>query len=129
MDIQRIAAAALAGAAAVPLAPAAAKDGSGHGIKSGSCTDGSTWTLEAKSDDGRLEVEFEVDQNRNGVAWKVTIRKGGRVVARGTRTTRAPSGSFAFRRKIAGSPGDRITARATRAGATCRGSVVAARGT
>ena len=33
----------------------------------GSCSGGSTAKLKVKHDDGRLETEFEVDQNRNGV--------------------------------------------------------------
>ena len=39
----------------------------------GSCTAGSSAKLKAKPDDGRLEAEFEVDQNRNGVTWRVVI--------------------------------------------------------
>ena len=41
------------------------------------CTDGSTAKLKVKPDNGRLETEFEVDQNRNGVTWKVTITRNG----------------------------------------------------
>jgi len=67
-------------------------------------------------------VEFEVDQNRNRVPWKVTLRRNGARVASFTATTRAPSGSFEARRVIArGTQADRITAIATRAsGETCR---------
>ena len=46
---------------------------------SGSCTAGSSAKLKAKPDDGRLEAEFEVDQNRNGVTWRVVIRRNGAV--------------------------------------------------
>src|SRR5215218_7147597 len=46
----------------------------------GTCTDGSTAKLKAKPDDGRLEVELEVDQNRNGVTWTVRIRRDGNLV-------------------------------------------------
>jgi hypothetical protein len=127
MNLHRITAlAALTGAAAIPVSGAAAKNGNdGRVVKRGSCSDGSTWKLKVKPDDTRLEVEFEVDQNRNGVPWKVTLRNDGAVVASGTRTTRAPSGSFSFERRVAGGTGDRISARATRAGETCRGSVTA----
>ena len=117
---------ALAAAASLAAAPALAKDGDGRVIKRGACSDGSTWKLKVKPDDGRMEVEFEVDQNVNGVPWKVTIRNGDTVVARGTKTTRAPSGSFSFERKVTGASGDTFTARATRDGETCRGSVTAA---
>ena len=36
-------------------------------IRSGGCDNSSaTWKLKAQSDDGRIEVEFEVDSNRGG---------------------------------------------------------------
>ena len=87
----------------------------------GSCTDGSTAKLKAKPDDGRLEVEFEVDQNRNGVKWEVRIRRDGVLVVRRNATTHAPSGSFSVERKIANPAGsDRISAVATSpSGETC----------
>jgi hypothetical protein len=65
-------------------------------------------------------VEFEVDQNRVGVAWRVVVRQNGAVVSRVTKITRAPSGSFEARkvaRDAAGS--DRFVATATRGGETC----------
>jgi hypothetical protein len=86
----------------------------------GSCTGGSTAKLKAKPDDGRLEVEFEVDQNRNGVPWTVVLTRDGTRVARDTRVTRAPSGSFSLRKLVANPAGaDVIRAVATRRGETC----------
>jgi hypothetical protein len=80
----------------------------------GSCTGGSSAKLKAKPDDGRLEAEFEVDQNRNGVTWRVVIRRNGATAVTTKSTTRAPSGSFSVERRITdGSGSDRITARAT----------------
>ena len=80
----------------------------------GSCTGGSSAKLKAKPDDGRLETEFEVDQNRNGVTWRVVIRRNGATTVTTQATTRAPSGSFSVERRITdGSGSDRITARAT----------------
>ena len=109
-------------------APASAKDGGddndGRVIKRGDCSGASNWKLKAKPDDGGLEVEFEVDQNRNGVRWNVALRRNGKTVSRGTRTTRAPSGSFDFERTIGNPRGtDTISAAATRAGETCRASL------
>jgi hypothetical protein len=79
----------------------------------GSCTGGSTAKLKVKHDDGRLETEFEVDQNRNGVQWTVRLRREGKLVVKTNATTSAPSGSFSVERKIADPAGsDRITARA-----------------
>jgi hypothetical protein len=81
---------------------------------SGTCSAGSTVELKAKPDDGRLETELEVDQNRNGVTWRVTIRRNGSPAVTTRATTRAPSGSFSVERRIAdGAGSDRITARAT----------------
>lgn len=80
----------------------------------GSCTDGSTSKLKVKADDGRLEVEFEVDQNRNGVTWAIGINRNRAPVVRTHATTRGPSGSFEVERKIGNPAGsDRISARAT----------------
>lgn len=89
------------------------------------CTGNASAKIKAKHDDGRIEVEFDVDQNRNGVRWNVSIRRNGARVVSTTATTRAPSGSFSVERKIANRAGtDRITARArTSSGQVCTGSV------
>ena len=87
---------------------------------------GANWKLKAKHDDGRVETEFEVDQNVNGRRWNVVIRQNGVVVFRGARVTRAPSGSFSVNRRIANAAGrDRIvaTARSVVGGGVCRGVV------
>lgn len=91
----------------------------------GTCTDGSSVKLKAKPDDGRLEVELEVDQNRNGVTWQVRVRRDGVLVVRRSATTHAPSGSFSVERKIANPAGsDRIAARATSpSGEVCTASL------
>jgi hypothetical protein len=99
--------------AALAVAPlASAKNGPGVRVQ-GSCTGSSTAKLKVKSEDGRTEVEFEVDQNRNGVPWNVTLRRNGSRVVSTTATTHAPSGSFSLRRVIAGVHGN-IVAVATR---------------
>ena len=95
-------------------------------LKRGKCSVNSTWKLKAKNDDGRIETEFEVDQNRVGKRWRVTIFRNGSKVFSGIRTTRAPSGSFEARRLLAGTAGtDRIVAkaRALDSGETCRGAL------
>jgi hypothetical protein len=63
----------------------------------GTCTGSATSKIKLSAEDGGIEVEFEVDQNRNGVPWRVTLAQNGRTVARLTRVTRAPSGSFEAR--------------------------------
>lgn len=131
--MQKLTITALAAAAAtalLALAPAglAAADKDGDDVlKQGRCSAGTTWKLKASADDGRIETEFEVDQNRVGRRWRVTLSRGGSVVFRGTRTTVAPSGSFEVRRLLASSAGSsRISAVATAVsgGETCRASIV-----
>jgi hypothetical protein len=104
----------------------AASNKGGKGITvRGKCSAGSVWTLKAKADDGRLETEFEVDQNRVGKRWRVTITRNGANVFRGIRTTVAPSGSFSVHRLLAPAASNRIvaTARALRGGETCRAAL------
>jgi hypothetical protein len=66
----------------------------------GKCSGSSSSELKAKPDDGRLEVEFEVDQNKSGQEWRVKIKDNSELVFRDTATTRGPSGSFSVERKI-----------------------------
>jgi hypothetical protein len=66
-------------------------------IRRGACTGVSDWKLKLSEENGRIEVEYEVDQNRVGDAWRVRIRHDGDLVFRGTRTTRGASGSFEVR--------------------------------
>ena len=83
-------------AAALATAPAGvAKDGDVRVV--GTCTKASTSKLKLSDEDGRIEVELEVDQNRNGVRWNVVLQQNGRRIARLTRVTRGPSGSFEVR--------------------------------
>ena len=104
----------LAATALIPAA-ASAKGGNDRDKRvTGRCTGHSTAKLKVKPDDGRLEAEFEVDQNRNGVRWKVTLRRNGAVAVRTSARTKAPSGSFSVERRLAdGAGSDRISARAT----------------
>src|SRR5687767_10141272 len=74
---------ALATMVAAPAYAASDDDSSGPGkggnddrglvIKTGRCTDGSLWKLKLHHDDGLVEAEFEVDQNRIGRRWRVTM--------------------------------------------------------
>ena len=95
---------------ATPIA--SAKDGDVR--VAGICTKASTSKLKLSAENGRIEVEFEVDQNRNGVRWVVGVTQNSRKVFAGTRVTKAPSGSFGARllaRNTAGT--DRFVAKAT----------------
>lgn len=89
-----------------------AKDG--DVLVAGSCTKAATSKLRLSEEDGRIEVEFEVDQNRNSVRWSVVLSHNGTRVARLTRVTRRPSGSFEARIAAPNRAGlDRFQARAT----------------
>jgi hypothetical protein len=104
---------------ALAAGPAAAKDG--DVLVQGTCTNASKSKLKLSEEDGRIEVEFEVDQNRNGVRWSVVLRRNGTRVARLARTTRPPSGSFEARVLARdGAGAEVITARAVSpSGETC----------
>jgi len=102
--------------AALVLAPVASPGGAKRGDVrvAGVCTKASTSKLKLSEEDGRIEVEFEVDQNRNGVRWTVVLNQNGGRIARLVRTTKAPSGSFTARVLARNLPGaDVVTARAT----------------
>ena len=88
-----LAIAATAALAAVPAA--AAKDGDLR--IAGRCTGATTSKLKLSEENGRVEVEFEVDQNRNGVRWAVVLRRNGAVIRRVSRVTAGRSGSFEVR--------------------------------
>jgi hypothetical protein len=66
-------------------------------IRRGSCSASSDWKLKLSPEDGRIEVEFEVDQSVSGDRWRVRIRHGDQVAFRGRRTTGGASGSFEVR--------------------------------
>lgn len=105
------------GVVAVGLALLAAPTGmakDGDILVAGSCTKATTSKLELSEEDGRIEVEFEVDQNRSGVRWSVVLTQNGTRVARLIRVTRGPSGSFEARIVAPNRAGaDRFQARAT----------------
>ncbi len=124
-SLTRIGAVALSGAVLVGFAaPALAADG--DVISRGSCSGHSDWKLKASPQNGRIEVEGEVDSNVNNQNWKWRMLHNGTVSARGNATTSGPSGSFSVRRLMVDLSGtDRIGWRATNpaTGETCRGSL------
>jgi hypothetical protein len=95
-------------------------------IREGSCTGASDWKLKAKADNGRIEVEFEVDQNVSGDTWAVRLKDNGMLFFKGRRVTQPPSGSFEVRRltdNLAGT--DHIVGKAMNlsTGEVCRGAL------
>lgn len=114
-------------AIAVP-AQAQAQGGGGAGVRtSGSCSASTDGKLTAEPDNGRIEVELEVDSDVAGQTWAVTITDDGARVFAGTRMTAGRSGSFTVQRRTADRPGaDSLVAKATNSmtGETCRGSLL-----
>ena len=97
--------------------------GGGRVVESGSCSDGARWKLKVKSDDGRLDVQAEVDSNVSGQSWSWRIKDNGVAAASGSATTGGRSGSFSVERGIADRAGtDKVTFRATHSGEVCVGS-------
>ena len=104
--------------------PASANDA--DVIRQGGCSGAAQWKLKASPENGRIEVEGEVDSNKKGQTWKWRILHNGSVSARGKATTKAPSGSFEVRRVVVNAAGrDTIGWRAKNpaTGATCSGRV------
>jgi len=93
-------------------------------VRRGRCSGRSDWKLKLSPENGRIEVEFEVDQNKVGRRWRVVLKHDGVRFMRGIRRTHGPSGSFEVRRVAGNRRGpDRFfaTARNFRSGETCRG--------
>jgi hypothetical protein len=109
---------------AIGAMPASAGDD--EVIRRGSCSGRTDWKLKVKTDDGGLEVEFEVDQNVVGDVWRIRVRHEGDVIFAGRRTTRGASGSFSVELRTADhAGGDRFVARARNVstGEVCRGTL------
>jgi hypothetical protein len=108
---------------ALSAAPATADDDDAN-HNSGSCSAGTDWKIKAKSDDGRIEVEAEIDSNKVGQSWAWKFKDNGVVFATGSSTTKGPSGSFEVERKPANRAGtDTFVFRAVHAGEVCRATV------
>ena len=91
-------------------------------IRRGNCSGSSDWKLKLSPEDGRIEVEFEVDSNVAGQTWQVRLTKNGNQIFSGSRETRGASGSFTVRRVTSNPAGsDVFRARATHAGEVCAG--------
>lgn len=109
--------------------PALASGGGGV-IETGKCSGSSDWKLKVKKDNGRLEVEYEVDSNQNGQTWSVLITDNGNTVFAGDKVTKGRSGSFEARARTANLPGtDNFVATAENAasGETCTGELTFSR--
>jgi hypothetical protein len=97
-------------------------------IREGSCSGRSDWKIKQSPENGRIEVEFEVDSNVPGQTWNVRLKKNGNIFFTGQRTTGTRSGSFEVRRVVNNGAGaETIVGRAVnpKTGEVCRGEVTA----
>jgi hypothetical protein len=116
-------------ALALPMAPAMASGGSDDRVEvssQGKCSGTARWELKARERDGGVEVEFEVDSNVAGQAWDYTVSGPAGVLAEGSKTTTAPSGSFSVEVKTRGSANDTFLGVAAFDGQECNTSVTTA---
>ena len=119
--ILRVGVAALLTLSVAGAVPALAKDG--DVIRRGACSGTSDWKLKLSPENGKIEVEYEVDSNKAGQTWQVRIVKNGNVIFRGARETKGASGSFTVRLVTANTAGDDVfRARATHGDEVCAGS-------
>jgi hypothetical protein len=79
--------------------------GGGDVRVAGSCGRGATSSLRARSDDGRIEVRFRLEQRRGRGLWRITVVHEQRVSARATRRTTRSDRTFELRRRLADLPG------------------------
>ncbi|MEA2550908.1 MAG: hypothetical protein QOE25_677 [Actinomycetota bacterium] len=97
----------------------------GDVIERGSCSGSSDWKLKLSPEDGRIEVEFEVDSNKVGQTWHVRLTDNGTKVFGGSRVTQGSSGSFTVRKvttDLAGTDHVKGHAMNSATGETCAGA-------
>jgi hypothetical protein len=103
---------------------ALAKDGAT--LREGDCRGAgpASWKIQVSQQDRRVAVEYEIDVNRRGQRWRVTLFQNNRRIMRAVRTTRGLSGSLEVRAVRPDRRGaDHFRARAVRLGdrQVCRG--------
>jgi hypothetical protein len=88
-------------ATSVPVIGAGAALASGGHAEThrGSCSGSTDWKIKAKPDDGRIEVESEIDSNHSGQTWHWVLRHDGAVADSGSSMTHGASGSFEVERR------------------------------
>jgi hypothetical protein len=106
------------GAMAVPTAALADVE------KRGQCSGVAHWELDASHENGRLEMDFEVNSAKAGKAWHVRLSHNGNVFTKLVKIT-DHEGDFDVERYVKNRAGtDTLGARAvSRSGQVCRGQV------
>ncbi|MEO7286205.1 MAG: hypothetical protein ABI140_04735 [Jatrophihabitantaceae bacterium] len=117
----------LAAAISVPAIAAAPAQAAGSPVvkASGACAGGGVWTLKAKHDGARIEVEYEIDTNRAGQFWHVGISDNNIGLYSAKKWTVPPSGSFTVHLLVPNRAGlDTIRTHSTyTSGHSCTGSL------
>ena len=123
-----VATAAIAATVLSPAMTSAANANDVAKVNSGGCSGAASWKLKLAPRNGGIEVEYEVDTNRTGQRFKVSLFHQGNRVMRTVRTTRGISGSFSLHDRQANLRGaDHVRARAVSLanGQTCVGRATA----
>ena len=114
-----LAAVALVATALPLLAPASAYASGDDARREGRCARGVEWEMRAKPDEGRFEIEVEIDADRRGQRWAWVLKHNGSVSDRGTSTTRG-GGAFEVERLAVDVSGlDTFRFKAARKGVRC----------
>lgn len=105
---------------------AVAKDGRGEVRVAGVCGSGATSKLRLRGGDEGIELRFEIEHARAGIAWRVVLVHERRIAWKGAARTIRPSGSFEVRRTLQDLPGaDAVTAQAWGPrGLVCRAAAI-----
>lgn len=104
-------------------APAVADNGNDGVERRGRCSQGAEWKIRARPEDGRIEVQGEVDSGQAGQTWKWRLYHNESLSAQGTGSTGGLS-SYEVSRvmtDLAGTDRFSFRARNTRSGEWCRG--------
>lgn len=105
--------------AATLATPTLAQAKGGETLREGDCRGAgpASWKIQVSEQDRRVAVEYEIDVNRRGQRWRVTLFQNNRRIMRAVKTTRGLSGSFEVRAVRPDRRGeDRFRARAVRLG-------------
>lgn len=105
--------------------PASADDDDRDDVRvRGTCTASTEFRLRVRADDGRLRVEFELDNRAGAARWQIVVLHERRIAWRGTRFT-PRRGSARLRMSLADWFGtDTVSVRAVAPrGETCRAAV------
>lgn len=112
---------------ALALLPAFAHDGHDHAlVRQSACGGGVKSKISASPENGRIELEYEVDNAQPGDTWKIVIRKNGAVILRTQKRVNAAGNAEVRVLTPNGNGNERIKATATRVGGggSCAANVV-----